>query len=273
MVTIEDLNLSKKYNIKELKRSLYFLPPVFRCIVNGSSGCGKTNLLIQLLYKIMEKEKHIRFQLCSKTIDQPLYRGFINDIRTNFPEHIIELSEEISHFDEEYFKSTMPTHKEIIIIDDMLGVMNKKDVKKLVHLFSASRPRGISIFFLTQRYTKLDVVCRRNSNYLITFKPSLDEAEKMCHELINDMMDMEQLLTQFKDKPFYALFFDLEKIKYYTINDIFNIGKTEVYVGIDDLVERLILLRGEYFAGNDSENIANEMQRLTKILEQNLIFI
>lgn len=253
MNSIEDLNLSKKYKIKETERNLYFLPPVFRCIVNGTSGSGKTNLLINLLYKIMENEESIRFQICSKTIEQPLYRCFIDDVEANYNNHSVVVSNEISYFNEEYFSTVSPEKKEIIIIDDMLGMMSKKDTKILIHLFSASRPRGISIFFLTQRYTKLEVVCRRNSNYLITFKPSLEEANKMCQELLTDMIDMFTLISEFKDKPFYALFFDLDKNRKYDVFEIFNLVKTEIFSGFDEMVEELMLLIGEFKAGNDSE--------------------
>ena len=272
MTALDELDLNKKYNIVKPTRKFPYLPSVFRCIVNGSSGCGKTNMLINLLYRILDAEDRVTLRLCTKTVDQELYKNFIRDIKKNYPEHEIHVSDSVSFFNDDYFKSIKPDRKEIIIIDDMLGVMNKQDTKTLIHLFSASRPRGISIFFLTQRYSKLEISCRKNSNYLITFKPSLEEADRMCKELIDDFYNPHSLLSKFRNKPFYCLFFDLEKMKSHDIFEVFNIQSLKYYRSLGDLIDRLEILIGEVDAGNISESIVSEIESIeTELIENGIL--
>lgn len=267
--SLEDLNLNKKYNIKENKRVLFYLPDVCRCIVNGASGCGKTNLILNLMLKLFEKyENKIRLQICTKTIEQELYQRFIEDIKNKYGgKHQINVSKTISYFDNEYFEN-LTDFKEIIIIDDMLGVINSEDKKALTHLFSASRPRKISIFFLTQRYTKVEISCRRNCNYLISFKPSLEEAITMCNELVSFMYPSE-LVSRFENNAHFSLFFDLEKLKCMTVYEVFKICSLNYYNSVDDLIDKLEILYGEYKAGNDSEIIFEEFSNILKELEFN----
>lgn len=266
--SIEDLNLNKKFNIKENPRLVWFLPNVTRCIVNGSSGCGKTNLILNILYKIFEKVNKVNLNICTKTIQQDLYQKFIEDVSYKHQEVIINTSDSISNFGNDYFNNLNPEYKEIIIIDDMLGVMNPEDKKALIHLFSASRPRKISIFFLTQRYTKVEISCRRNCNYLITFKPSLEEANTICSELTGSIMYPSEMLNRFDHNAHYSLFFDLEKMKCMNIYEIFKISNLVYYRSLDDLVEKFVILIGETNAGNDSEEILDEIYNLYTELEK-----
>lgn len=271
---LEKLNLNKRYNIKESTRSLFFFPEVIRCIVNGSSGCGKTNLILNLMLKMFEKsDSKIKLNICTKTIEQELYQSFIKDIETNYKQHKIETSTSLLDFGDEYFQTINKNYREVIIIDDMLGVMSKDEIKALIHLFSASRPRKISIFFLTQRYNKVEISCRRNCNYIITFKPSLEEAISICQELIGSFIYPSELIARFKNNGHFSLFFDLEKTKMYSVYEIFNISNTNYYSSLDDLINKLIDLEGEEEAGNDSLIIKNEINNILQELENNLILV
>lgn len=256
MNSIEDLNLNKKFNIQEDPRLIWFLPNIFRCVVNGSSGCGKTNLILNIIYKILDKNDNISLTICTKTIHQDLYQKFIEDVKLKYKKVAITTNDSISNI--------KLKNKEIIIIDDMLGVMNKEDKKALIHLFSASRPRKISVFFLTQRYTKIDISCRRNCNYLITFKPSLEEANTICSELIGSIMYPSELINRFENNAHYSLFFDLEKMKCMNIYEVFQISNLVYYRSVDDLVDKLIILMGEKKAGND--NVNNDIESIIKEL-------
>lgn len=271
---LSNLNLNKKYNIKEEERIIDFLPNTFRCVVNGPSGCGKTNLVLNLLLKIFESyraiNRKIKLIICSKTTDQDLYQCFIQDVKEQYKNfHSISLSNSISDFNDDFYSSLDKNVKHIILIDDMLGKMNKEDIKSLVHLFSSSRPRKISLFFLTQRYTKIEISCRRNCNYLITFKPSLEEAHTICCELLEGLISSPALLIKKLSKNnFFSLFFDLEKLTFKSVFEIFNCNKTFVYESLNSLVERLMLIVNEMIAGNDSKALKEEIDTLFLELEK-----
>lgn len=254
------LNLNKRYGIKEDSRQLDFLPAVFRMMVVGSSGCGKTNLILNVIMKIFEVESKVKLFICSKTLEQELYQSFINETKSE-GKHEIEISNEIKVFNEAFFKSLDKTKRNIILIDDMLGVMDQDDRKTLIHLFSASRPRKLSIIFLSQRYTKMEISCRRNLNYLILFKPSMEEATSICNELLGGIYDSPKTLVEkFGLNSFFSLFFDLDKLKVRSVYEVFKLSNHKFYTNINDLVEKLSLLIGEQLAGNDSFEIENQIK-------------
>ncbi|POS83001.1 hypothetical protein EPUL_005170 [Erysiphe pulchra] len=66
-------NIDDSVNQKQLSRHGSLLPNSIRCIICGPSNCGKTNLMLSLLYSI----NGLKFQnvyLFSKTIFQPKYQ-------------------------------------------------------------------------------------------------------------------------------------------------------------------------------------------------------
>lgn len=262
-MSLNDINLNKKYNIKEDDRFINFLPNVFRCVITGSSGCGKTNLVLNILLKMIEVKKNLFFHFCTKTIDQELYKNFLKDVKGKCE---YDINDEIKKFNESFYKDLDKSKKHIIIIDDMLGMMDHDDKKSLIHLFSASRPRKISIFFLTQRYTKIEISCRRNCNYLICFKPSYEEATTICNELIGGIITPYMLLQSFENSPYFCLFCDLEKQKILTIYEIFDLTDHQVYESLSSMINRVEILLGEIDAGNDSEKIENEIEKIIKKL-------
>lgn len=103
MTTLKDLNLNKKFNIKEECRYLNYIPNNFRFIVNGTSGCGKTNLVLQLVYKIMDSYlNEINLSICLKTLNQPLYIKFIEDVEDKIK---IKKYNVIKQFNKDYVNS------------------------------------------------------------------------------------------------------------------------------------------------------------------------
>lgn len=275
--SLEDLNLNKHYGIKEEDRLISFLPNTFRCLVNGYSGSGKTNVVLQLLLKLFKTYmniKPINLIICTPTIDQDLYKKFIEDISKKYNDyHSINLYEKIKELSPDFLKTLdNEKHKNIILIDDMIGNIDKKDLECLTHIFTATRPRKICVFFLTQSYTKLEYTCRKNYNYLITFKPTLGEAIQMCNEKIgNSNLKPNELINRFEDKPFFSLFCDIDKSQIYTVYDVFNINKEIYYKSLGEMLEKYLLLDNEIYAGNDSELIKDEMRNIIRYLENNEI--
>jgi GTPase SAR1 family protein len=262
--SFNEMNLNKKYNIKEPQRNISYLPSIFRCLIVGSSGCGKTNLVLNLLFKIIENSKKpISIIICTKTIEQPLYKSFIKDMVTNYKNKVrINVFKEIKNFDDEFYKKLDKRFQNIVLIDDMLGVTDQEDKKSLIHLFSASRPRELSIFFLSQRYTRVEITCRNNLNYLIIFKPSYEEANTICNELLGTMVTTKEFLNKFESNSYFSLFCDLEKMKIKNVYEIFKISNHVFYKNVNDIIKHLKLLVGELYSGNDSKEIINDISEI-----------
>jgi len=262
-------NYIERYAVETPYRYLHYLPNTFRCLINGQSGSGKTNLLLNILSQLFESYKNnklkFKLEICSKTLNQPLYEGFIKETKSNYKEDCsIETSDRVSHFNEEFYKNLNKDIKHVIVIDDMVGQLNKDDRKALIHLFTASRPRGISLFFLTQRYTQLEIVCRQQINYLITFKQGFNDLRTIYSEHLNFMENFSILENKFKTSiNYYCLFCDLEKSVIKDCVDIFE-GSKEInyYSNVNDLIEKMVIIDGEINAGNDNDDMINEIRSI-----------
>lgn len=272
----EILNLNKVYNIKEEDRLISYLPNTFRCIVAGVSGCGKTNLILNILLKLFESykkiNKKVKLFICTKSLSQDLYQKFIEDIENKYNNfHKIITSDKVSTaFPYENFINEIDeNYKNIILIDDMLGSFDKKDKSSLTQLFTVSRPKKISLFFLTQRFNEIFKTCRMQANYLITFKPSYTDALDICNDLLTGITTPNILIESFSDNtPYYCLFCDKEKNQILSIYDIFKKSNHLFYKSIGEYIDRLFLLDAEETAGNDGVEIWYEITDIMKKLEK-----
>lgn len=263
-----------RYSVENTQRYLHYLPNTFRCLINGSSGSGKTNVLLNILSQLFKAydDNNIPFHfiLCTKTLEQPLYEGFIKETRNNYKNATLNATRTISTFNECFFDELDKSKKLIIVIDDMVGQINKHDKNALIHLFTTSRPRNISLFFLTQRYTQLDIICRQQLNYLITFKQSLDDLKKIYNEHLSFLPSIKVLENKFRvNINYFCLFCDLEKSTVRDCIDIFQGKKEFKYIAnVNDMIEKLLIIDGELNAGNDSDDLMNEMKNLLVTLER-----
>lgn len=259
-------DFSKKYNKQNLIRKISFLPEIFRCIINGKSGSGKTNLLLNILNKIFKNYDSVIVTICSRTIDQFLYQEFIKETEENFKNVIIEETKDLLYFNETYFEILEKYNKKkIIILDDITP-----NYEILNHLFSSTRPRNISVFYLSQRYTQLDIRCRQQINYLITFKQSEKDLKFIYKENLSNILEFNELSNLFKtNQNFFALFCDLDKNIIKTSNDIFSDTNYIFYNNLDDLIKQLKILIGEKNAGNDS--VDNKIKFILTELEKHKI--
>ena len=85
-------------------------------LICGPSGSGKTNMLLHMLYKLLEFDK---VYLYGKNWHQDKYVDLIEDFRTNLDPkvgyNVIEASNEVRPLEE-----LDPTNQKIAVFDDML---------------------------------------------------------------------------------------------------------------------------------------------------------
>ena len=133
----------------------------FRMIIVGASGSGKTNIVMNLV-TLMENTFN-KIYLYTRNKDEPLY----NYLEMAIPDRdLLEIHEGISHLnsidiDNHYFGQTL------IIFDDLVQVKDQTTIKEL---YIRGRKLGVSIVYLTQKYSLMDTTIRENANYLILKK-------------------------------------------------------------------------------------------------------
>lgn len=160
------------------KKSLFELPS--RVLIIGPSGCGKTTLLYNLIINYWIP--YLNLYIFTKNIEQPVYKKIkkifddIPSINTHFS------NDEIISVDDCEPNS-------LVIFDDFLK--EKQDM--IIEYFIRSRSKNISVIYLTQSYTSVDIkTIRNNLNVLIVFNQSNYYIEKIWSDLISEDVALEK---------------------------------------------------------------------------------
>ncbi|EFP09655.1 hypothetical protein CRE_21849 [Caenorhabditis remanei] len=164
------------------------LPNSIRACIIGKSGCGKTNLLMNLLLDKFQGDDYLDYDnlyLFSTTLFQPCYQALINgfengltkkDIRECFKKQnfIVEKNDKKNitiHTSENCAdipdpSSIDPNKKTLIIFDDLM--LEKQN--KIEQYYTRGRHNNIDCFYISQNYIKLPKnTIRENANFFIIF--------------------------------------------------------------------------------------------------------
>ena len=143
------------------------------CVIAGSTGSGKTNLMLNLL----KKEKILNYSdvyVYSSTLHQPAYEYLKEyyEILETFIKFNTNQTVKIAHFfdaDEEIINpSELDKNKNhIMIFDDVM----LKDQTVIKDYFCRGRHNNVNVFYLCQSLHKIAKHCiRENANIFILFK-------------------------------------------------------------------------------------------------------
>lgn len=138
-------------------------PSCLRCLIVGSSGSGKTNLMLNLL----QHRNGLRYDnvyLISKSLFQPKYENL---------KKVFDFVPEVGYYCYDCIEEVPDPDKckpnSIIIFDDVSST-NEANAKLRAY-FSTSRHRNNSTFLLVQSYSRIPkLLIRDNSNFIILFK-------------------------------------------------------------------------------------------------------
>jgi hypothetical protein len=154
------IDYNKVFNIAEDQNNdKHYLAPKwpFRLLILGPTGCGKTNLLINLIDNI----SHDKLIIYSRHLDQPLYRAFIEKGK----HENISMSSDI---DNVLNPDDLDTEKQnLYIFDDF---MTSKDQNDIIDVFVRGRHANCSCIYITQCYFPVHKNIRLNCNYFVIFK-------------------------------------------------------------------------------------------------------
>src|SRR5271163_1834102 len=170
-------------------------PKSIFCVIAGSTGSGKTNLMVNLL----KKEKILNYSnvyIHSSTLHQPAYeylKQYYEKLEA-FIKSSTNQSIKLAHFfdaDEEIVNpSELDKNKNhLMIFDDLM----LKDQTVIKDYFCRGRHNNVNVFYLCQSLHKISKHCiRDNANMFILFKQD-DKTLKYFHEThISGNMDFPE---------------------------------------------------------------------------------
>lgn len=175
-------------------------PNPLRCLIIGSSGSGKTNLLLNFIYN----KDGLRFKnlyVFSRSIEQPAYR----QLRKRYNQVENEIKKTISHFvsnSEELIPLDECEPNSLVVFDDcLLG-----EQTKIKDYFIRGRHKQISCIYLSQSYGRVDMqVIRNNINLLCAFNQNKYYMKRIFDDFVGSDMNFnqfEKMCTRCWENPY-----------------------------------------------------------------------
>lgn len=175
-----DTLLKKK---KRAKRHGNLLPDNIRCIICGPSNCGKTNLVLNLIFS----SQGLHFEniyVFSKSLYQPKYE---------FLRCVLEKMSEIGYYsytDSEEVPHPSEVRSNSVMIFDDVACGKQENIK---NYFSMGRHNGVDTIYVCQTYSYIPKqLVRDNSNFIIAFKQDDRNLQHIYHDHVNPDMDFKQ---------------------------------------------------------------------------------
>ncbi len=172
------------------KNNSKLLPRPVRALIVGSSGCGKTNLLLNLIYK----DEGIKFKnlyVFSKSIEQDAY----SDLRTHYERIESKNGKKIAHFFnscEDLIPLDECSNNSLVVFDDCL----MEHQSKIKDYFIRGRHKNISCIYLSQSYGKVDMqVIRNNINVLFVFPQNEHYTKRIYQDFVTSDMTFDDFKT------------------------------------------------------------------------------
>lgn len=144
----------------------------FRMLICGSSGSGKTNMLLDLIHRTSGTFKNII--ICCRSKEEPLYQYLENKIPDGLT--FIEVSEP-----EDYPELDNIEPQTLMVFDDLIL---EKDQSRIGEFFIRGRKKMISCIYISQSYFKTPKIIRQQCNYIVLKK-------------INSNRDLSLILADF----------------------------------------------------------------------------
>jgi len=204
---------------KKFKDIDYRLPkPPFLGVLNGTVRCGKSTLLMNLLYNdSFYKNVFDEVVFISPTCLNDMTLTHLRD-----DDEITKICDNLHDIDL-ILKSLVEIQKQIdqknnhmlIILDDMLGYIKPRSY--LAFLCTRYRHFKISLIISSQSFRSIPNVVRTNTSFYIIFSSTNNkEVEKQNEEFDGLFPNFKQLLKKATEKPYKFLYLDLKKVRAFT---------------------------------------------------------
>ena len=182
----------QNFGEQRVKKPLHhaMLPDDIRMLIVGQSGCGKTNLVVNLAMKYI-KWSHL--YIITNTPSQRIY-------------DVLRMQKDVTFLSpgdisQDLFEEMPPLT--LVIFDDF---MLEKDQTFPSLIFSQGRPRKVNAIYISQKFTETNLVIRLNANILVMFnidKKSREGVHSMYASADMDVSDFKKL--KLVDRDFLAI--------------------------------------------------------------------
>ena len=171
---------------------------VFRMLICGPSNSGKTNILLHMLYELLEFDK---IYLFSKNLHQNKYTSLLQDFAERInPQVGYEVIE--AHADEIIPLEELPVdNQKIVIFDDLVCEKNQNDI---INYFINGRHKNCCVIYLSQTFYKVPKDIRVNCNHLCIFRLDPKENKRIANEIGVD----HEVLDRATDEKYSFLYYD-----------------------------------------------------------------
>ena len=179
----------------------------FNEIIIGTTSCGKTFYLLQLLETEYKNHFENIFLLCPTFVHNKTYKEwkFVND------EDFIVIP--CDQDDVEYYLKKVSNYAEgtnsLIILDDCASSQAVKNrTSELVKLGFSARHYGLSTIVLTQQLTSIAKPYRENISKLVTFyNPSLKDMNTIFEDYLStlDASEKKHIISTLKNNDYARL--------------------------------------------------------------------
>jgi hypothetical protein len=190
MVNFYSLPKVQKFQTKSVNPNYHkhHITVPFRGCMVGSSGSGKTNLLLNIINQFSNTFNHIYIYTQAQ---EPLYDYLESQLGTDLLTIKYSLNDCKTFKEEDYYGSSL------VIFDDMCL---EKDQKCISELYVRGRKiaGGASILYLTQSYYKVPKVIRLQTQYIFILKVSGVRDLKMILSEYSLSASKEQLTRMYE---------------------------------------------------------------------------
>jgi len=171
---------------------------VFRMLICGPSDSGKTNILLHMIYKLLEFDKVYLF---SKNLHQNKYQALLRDFASNIdPDVGYEVIE--APGDEIIQLEELPIdNQKIVVFDDLVCESNQN---RIINYFINGQHRNCSVIYLTQTFYKVPKNICDNCSHFCVFSFLPRETKRIADELGVD----HRLLDRATNKKYSFFYYD-----------------------------------------------------------------
>ena len=174
-------NYDNKKKVNTFKTTNDFMPQqIFRLLLVGNSGSGKTNLLLHILRKPLIY--YDKIYLYAKNLEQSKYQDYIEKMQQIADKAKCPLDEILEYSNDEIISISDLDNilQKVVIFDDYVCDKNQNDI---INYFIQGRHKNCCVIYLTQSYYKTPKDIRLNcSHYIFFATPSKREQSLLCNE-------------------------------------------------------------------------------------------
>ena len=184
----EITNKLNKSKISKLQNHELLPIHPYRMLIIGGSGCGKTNILMNLIFKWLSYDMLV---IISHSLYQPKYK-ILCEYADRFPQSIKCLDDVYEALDVNF----NPKKQNLVVFDDIMT--DSKSQPAIIKFFSQGRHNNISCIYLSQSFFAVPKNIRLNSTHYVLFELNPTECTEI-HRRILSKLTKQQFVKIFQE--------------------------------------------------------------------------